>query len=179
MANQDSAVNTISLTNYNISQRTDIYNLVISLLIITFGIIVFMFSFTMKNQYITVCLALMIAGFGISVYGLFQCLSKSTKAVYTPTGSAIKEHHLYFDCFQRETLMSIINADGIPDCIKPLRANDGILRLDIIISKDNHFAGLQLMEYESYMFQPITGIHYYSGTEAERIGNFLFKYNTL
>lgn len=179
MANQNSNVSTISLTNSNITQRTDISNLIVSLSVATVGIILSMYSFTIKDQHLTACLAIMLTGFGMAVYGLFHCLSGSTKTVYEPTGSAIKEHHLYFNRDQKETLRSIINVEGIPDCIKPSSSYDGIIRLDIVISDDNNFAGLQLMEYESYTFQPVTDMHYYAGSEAERINNLLSNYNTI
>lgn len=179
MANQISNTTTISLTNDNISQKADVSNFIISLSVVTLGILLFMYSFTLKNHYMTACLMLMTVGVGVSVYGLFRCLSASTRNVYEPTGSSIREHHLYFDRHRKETLQSIINADGIPDCIKPSGKYDGVIRLDIVLSDDNYFAGLQLMEYEAYTFRPVTDMHYYTGAEAERIKNLLDNYQTI
>lgn len=179
MANLNSNVNTISLTNHNISQQTDVSNLIVSLSVITLGIILAMFSFTLKDRHMTACLMIMTFGFGLAIYGLFHCLTGSVQAVYEPTGSVIKEHHLYFNRNQKETLRSIINVDGIPDCIKPSSGSDGIIRLDIVISDDNNFAGLQLMEYEAYTFQPVTDMHYYAGDEAGRVNELVATYNTI
>lgn len=179
MANQISNVNTISLTDYNISQKENVSDFIIPLSVITLGIILFVYSFMIKDKNMAASLTLMVAGTGISVYGLFQCLSQSAKAMYETTGGALKEYHLYFSHYQKETLMSIINVDGIPDCIKPSNTNDGILRLDIVISNDNNFAGIQLMEYKARTFQPVTEMHYHAGSDAERLNDLLLHYNAL
>ena len=127
----------------------------------------------------TVCLMLMALGVGASVYGLYRYLSGSAENVNRPTGNAFEEHHLYFGRYRKETLRSIINADGIPDCIKPTGKYDGVIRLDIVLSIGDCFAGLQLMEYEPDGFQPVTEMHYHTGTEVERIKGLLESYHSI
>lgn len=179
MATLNLEIDSTSLTNDYISQKTEVLDRIISLSVVTFGVFLFMGSFTLKGHYMTVCLMLMALGVGASVYGLFRYLSGSAENVNRPTGNAIEEHHLYFGRYRKETLRSIINADGIPDCVKPTGKYDGVIRLDIVLSEGDCFAGLQLMEYESDGFQPVTEMHYHTGSEVERIKGLLESYNSI
>ena len=179
MAVLHSNTSATSLTNYNISQKTDVSSCIISLSVATLGIFLFMYSFTLKNHYMTVCLILMAVGVCISVYGLFRCLSNSDKNMYKLEGEGIKEYHLYFGQYRKETLQAIINADGIPEGIKPSGHYEGVIRLDIILSEDDRFAGLQLMEYDTCTFHPVTDMHYHTGTDVERLKSLLDSYHTV
>ena len=104
------------------------------------------------------------------VIGVFiRILSHASRTVYAPTGSTIKEYHLYYSPEHFDTLQHIIDANGVPECIPVSQADNTTVRLDILMSEDKKFARLQLLKYENYIFHPATDMFFYSTPEAGRI----------
>ena len=114
-------------------------------------------------------LVLMVCGGSMAIYGMIRILSHASRTVYAPTGSTIKEYHLYYSPEHFDTLQHIIGANGVPECIPVSQADNTTVRLDILMSEDKKFARLQLLKYENYIFHPATDMFFYSTPEAGRI----------
>lgn len=162
---------------YQVRDKSSAAQFITALFFIISGFIIAASSFAVTDYGIMFRLFMMTMGSVIAVYGLVLCFKGSDENVVYPIQDSVEEHHLYFDKAQKKTLMSIINVDGIPDCIKPTSSYSGIVRLDIYLSEDCKFATLQLMQYKSGFFCPLTNIHYYSDGDAKRISDLLELYN--
>ena len=121
----------------------------------------------------TICRIRGISPTGISPFSTSRpkscLLYTSSRTVYAPTGSTIKEYHLYYSPEHFDTLQHIIGANGVPECIPVSQADNTTVRLDILMSEDKKFARLQLLKYENYIFHPATDMFFYSTPEAGRI----------
>jgi hypothetical protein len=158
-------------------QKIDLHHCITAVIFILLGVIISGSSFAFNNYQTSIRILIMTTGIGISIFGLVLCFKESVYNISYPLQDSVEEHHLYFDKKQKKTLTSIINVDGIPDCIKPTKSYRDVVRLDIFISEDCHFATLQLSQYKAGFFYPLTDVHYYSGADAKRISNLLDSYN--
>lgn len=158
-------------------KKVSVLHFLTALFFMVSGIIISISSFALTDYRVSFRLFMMVIGVMTAVYGLVLCFKDSTEDVAYPVEESVEEHHLYFDKRQKKTLISIINVDGVPDCIKPVSSYNGIVRLDIFLSENCKFATLQLSQYRAGFFQPLTDVHYYSGNEAKRISELLELYN--
>ena len=148
-----------------------------AILCIILGVAISSSSFALLDYRAGIRMLVVFAGIGTSIFGLVLCFKESVNNLTYPIEDTVEEHHLYFDKKQKKTLMAIINADGIPYCIKPIKSYKDVVKLDIHLSEDCKFATLQLSQYKSGYFQPLTDVHYYSGKDAKRISELLELYN--
>lgn len=161
----------------NAFHQMDLRHCIIAIIFILLGVIISGSSFIFNSYQPIIRILIMTAGIGISIFGLVLCFKESIYNISYPLQDSIEEHHLYFDKKQKKTLTSIINVGGIPDCIIPTKSYRDVVRLDIFISEDCHFATLQLSQYKAGFFYPLTDVHYYSGADAKRISILLDSYN--
>lgn len=167
------------MSNKTISpfKKMDLRHCITAIIFILLGVIISSSSFIFNSYQASIRILIMTFGIGISIFGLVLCFKESVYNISYPVQDSVEEHHLYFDKKQKKTLTSIINADGIPDCIKPTKSYRDVVRLDIFLSEDCHFATLQLSQYKAGFFYPLTDVHYYSGADAKRISILLDSYN--
>lgn len=104
--------------------------------------------------------------------GLGKLFGGSTMA-YQPTGSEIKKQRL---CFKMEHINPL--KDMLADCKFPespdFKSDPGAdsARMEILYSKDNQFAAVQLFQYVPFEYQIFCPIHIYTGQEAVAFLNF-------
>ena len=112
---------------YQVRDKSSAAQFITALFFIISGFIIAASSFAVTDYGIMFRLFMMTMGSVIAVYGLVLCFKGSDENVVYPIQDSVEEHHLYFDKAQKKTLMSIINVDGIPDCIKPTSSYSGIV----------------------------------------------------
>ena len=89
---------------------------------------------------------------------LYRVCFHATHYIYVPTGSEVKKMSLNFGAKKIFFLW-----DDVADKFgfRPLNCRDeqSEIRLDCIYSKDGKFAALQLSQYASLLYTPVTGIY--------------------
>ena len=154
----------------DIQKRFNSRNAISSGILIVIGVFMVSLTLTMHTTDSNILsLVLMVCGGSMAIYGMIRILSHASRTVYAPTGSTIKEYHLYYSPEHFDTLQHIIGANGVPECIPVSQADNTTVRLDILMSEDKKFARLQLLKYENYIFHPATDMFFYSTPEAGRI----------
>ena len=154
----------------DIQKRFNSRNAISSGILIVIGVFMVSLTLTMHTTDSNILsLVLMVCGGSMAIYGMIRILSHASRTVYAPTGSTIKEYHLYYSPEHFDTLQHIIGANGVPECIPVSQAGNTTVRLDILMSEDKKFARLQLLKYENYIFHPATDMFFYSTPEAGRI----------
>ncbi len=160
----------------DIIQKYDSKSIILSILLILTGIAVFSLTFIMdKENESIVPLLLMACGCALTLYGIIRILGKSTRTVYAPTGSSLKEHQLYFAPEHLKALQSGLAVNHIPTEIKQAAFENTTVRMDVLLSEDKQFARLQLMHYENYIFHPVTEVLYYNSPQSEQIHDWIKK----
>lgn len=115
------------------------------------------------------------AGSAVIIYGIFRSFRKGTNDIRYPIEKAVEEHHLYLDKKEQKKLMASIRKGKVPERLTPCHPEHGIVRLDIILSEDCHFATLQLKDVKRHF--PITSRYYFSDNDAKKVSALLDTYN--
>ncbi len=93
---------------------------------------------------------------------------------YQPTGSEIKKQRV---CFNMEDITPLANM--LAECQFPespnFKANPAAdsARMEVLYSKDNQFAAVQLFQYIPFEYQIFSPIHIYTNQEAVAFLNFM------
>lgn len=104
-----------------------------------------------------------------SFFGLKENLS------YLPTNSKIDVLQHEFTPENGRKIENILstNASSLENAVKTVgkvpTTMVGNMRLDICVSRDRRFAALQLFRFGTGDYQPVTGVCFYEGHEAELV----------
>ena len=85
----------------------------------------------------------------------------STKAIYTPTQSQVKACILEYSPFEGERLERLLDmpldkmAADIQQKGKPVAGANGNFRLELCLSDDHQFCGLQLFRFGDFQYKPV------------------------
>ena len=121
----------------DIQKRFNSRNAISSSILIVIGVFMVSLTLTMHTTDSNILsLVLMVCGGSMAIYGMIRILSHASRTVYAPTGSTIKEYHLYYSPEPFDTLQHIIGANGVPECIPVSQADNTTVRLDILMSED-------------------------------------------
>jgi len=111
-------------------------------------------------------IALSIMGISGISSGIILLLLQSKQKIYIKTRSVIKSPFYYFS---REYLLFAQNllANKNFDCKKTIPFLDnGSVYFHVLSSLDNRFAAVQIFEFDTSSFQPITSIYYFEDEQA-------------
>lgn len=161
--------NSISLftsTHEQVSRRTDVQSIVLSILLILLGSMAFYFSIKEENDSSSWSMLIMTVGTALLLIGVFRVFWKSHSWFYTPTQSRISVKSEFYETSDFKYLkLKLDNGDFSGE--KTIRSgNTGGIRMDYMYSKDKKFAAVQLYQFSSYIYQPVTQIYYYKDNEA-------------
>lgn len=159
----------------DIVKRTNVSELIFSCILLVAGVLAFAVTFGLEDKSSTLSMALMVLGTGLLLLAVFRLCWKAKRAVYLPTGSATKEHSLFFDLRYKDELSTIIQSGSFPLDADIRSEHSGNVRMDVILSKDTKFAAVQLFQFIPYTYQPVTSVHYYTGNDASSLAAFLTK----
>ena len=103
----------------------------------------------------------------------------STKAIYTPTQSAVKVNVLEYVPAEGERIERLLNmpvskmGDELDQKGKPKTVGMGHYRLELCLSTDQQFCALQLFRFTDFQNQPVTEPRFYEGSEAATFAKLL------
>ena len=81
----------------DIQKRFNSRNAISSSILIVIGVFMVSLTLTMHTTDSNILsLVLMVCGGSMAIYGMIRILSHASRTVYAPTGSTIKEYHLYY-----------------------------------------------------------------------------------
>ena len=99
----------------------------------------------------------------------------STKAIYSPTQSQIKVNILEYTPSEGERVERLLTmpldkmAEDIAQKGKPLAGANGNFRLELCLSDDHQFCGLQLFRFGDFAYNPVFEPRFYTGKDVETV----------
>lgn len=169
----NNVIGTTSCTD--IAKRVSTSSLLLSALLLVAGIACLVgISFT-GNSTSPLSMTLLVGGVGLVVYAFYRFLAKARQTVYLPTGSAVKEHTLYFDLKDMPGLKRLLQEDKFDEIEHLSAAPSGNVRLDVMLSADSHFVAVQLFQFIPYSYTAVTEVCYYDHDRAEAMASFVMK----
>lgn len=159
----------------DIAKRTSVSGLIFSLAMVLAGILVFLSIFEMSDRSSALSMGLMVLGTALLLSGVFRLFWKSKEIVYLPTGSVVRERSMFFNLKHIDRLTALVENGDLAGESGIKCESSGNVRLDILISRDNRFAALQLFEFVPYTYAPVTTVRYFTGSEAAAVSAFLAK----
>lgn len=144
----------------------------LSLFILVVGAAMFSCSL-LFDEVSPLSLLLMLAGIFVVAYGTYRLMCKCQYSVYIPTGSVLRSKVCRFKPSQLD-LLKLVVEKGDEGCdVVQVDHVGGNVRLDALLSDDHRFVALQVLNYESYLFHPVTSVMFYRDEKASRIAEAL------
>ena len=97
----------------------------------------------------------------------------STKAIYTPTQSAVKVNVLEYVPAEGERIERLLNMPVSKMGDELDQKGMGHYRLELCLSADQQFCALQLFRFTDFQNQPVTEPRFYEGSEAATFAKLL------
>jgi len=103
----------------------------------------------------------------------------STKAIYTPTQSQVKAIILEYTPSEGERVEHLLDmpldkmAADIQQKGKPVAGVNGNFRLELCLSDDHQFCGLQLFRFGDFKYNPVFEPRFYEGKDAETVAQLI------
>lgn len=159
----------------DIAKRTSVSGLIFTAAMLLIGILLFASILEVNDKSSTISMALMVLGTILVLLGVFRLFWKTKEMVYLPTGSVARQQSFFFDLKHMEKLKEMIE-QGSSECAPQVKSeSSGNVRMDVMLSKDNKFAAIQLFQFVPYTYTPVTSVRYFTGTEAATISSFLLR----
>ena len=159
----------------HIAKRISLTGILYSVVMLLAGLFLFVFDFEIHDKSSALSMTLMVIGTALILYAVYRIFWRSSELVYLPTGSVAKEYSLFYDLKHLNTLTDLLN-HGCPDASHCMKGEaSGNVRLDIMLSRDNRFAAVQLFQFVPYSYMPVTEVRYYTDADAASVSAFLLK----
>lgn len=159
----------------DIAKRTSVSGLIITAAMLLIGILLFTSIVEVNDKSSAISMGLMVLGTILVLLAVFRLFWKTKEMVYLPTGSVARQQSFFFDLKHMEKLKEMIE-QGKPECDSQVKSEaSGNVRMDVMLSKDNKFAAIQLFQFVPYTYMPVTSVRYFTGTEAATVSSFLLK----
>ena len=103
----------------------------------------------------------------------------STKVIYTPTQSQIMAYILEYSPSEGERVERLLEmpfdkmAADIVQKGKPVTGANGNFRLELCLSDDHQFCGLQLFRYADFKYNPVFEPRFYEGKHVQIIAQLI------
>ena len=160
-----------------IIENRNIKNVVVAAVCLLVGCVLIFNSFFF-NLDTGVVISLVILGISGVSFGIISYAVQSKQKIYTKTGSVIKTPVFYFS---REylTFAEHLLANSSFDTKKtiPLLA-DGTVYLYVLSSRDNRFAAVQIFEYISQSFDPVSPIYVFEEEQSLKFWEYMNRCKT-
>ena len=103
----------------------------------------------------------------------------STKVIYTPTQSQIMAYILEYSLSEGERVERLLEmpfdkmAADIVQKGKPVTGANGNFRLELCLSDDHQFCGLQLFRFGDFKYNPVFEPRFYEGKHVQIIAQLI------
>ncbi|WP_299228940.1 hypothetical protein [uncultured Bacteroides sp.] len=151
----------------HVSRRTDVRSIIFSVILILIGGIAFYFSIIEENESSSLSMLVMTIGAACLLLGVFRLFWKSHSWFYTPTDSRISVKSEFYEAADFRSLKSVLESSDFSGEKTVKSGNTGGIRMDYMYSRDRKFAAVQLYQFSSYIYQPVTDVYYYKDMVAD------------
>lgn len=155
----------------HIARRVDIRSIIISAVLVLIGISAFYFSIREENDSSSLSMLVMTFGTALILIGVFRLFWKSHAWFYTPSQSRIVVKSEFYETADYRNLKQILDNADFSETRSLKGSNTGGIRMDYMFSKDHKFAAVQLYQFSSYIYQPVTEVYYYNDLVAGKFIN--------
>lgn len=152
----------------HVSRRTDVRSIILSVILILIGGAAFYFSIIEENESSSLSMLVMTIGAACLLLGVFRLFWKSHSWFYTPTDSRISVKSEFYEAADFRSLKSVLESSDFSGEKTVKSGNTGGIRMDYMYSHDRKFAAVQLYQFSSYIYQPITEVYYYKDMAADK-----------
>lgn len=162
--------NSVSLftnSHENVSKLLDKRSIAVSILFILLGAAAFYFSIIEENESSSLSMLVMTIGAACLLLGVFRLFWKSHSWFYTPTDSRISVKSEFYEAADFRSLKSVLESSDFSGEKTVKSGNTGGIRMDYMYSHDRKFAAVQLYQFSSYIYQPVTEVYYYKDMAAD------------
>jgi len=137
------------------------------------GMVSLIVSYLLNVAYNTVSMLCLVVGIILVLFGLYKVFCHSRREIYLPTGSVVEKKILFFDSKQSALLQEYVHNGKFPleatiECVP-----NGCVKMEVLKTSDGRFAGVQLFEFEPYVYSPVTTVHYYKDEKADSLCKFV------
>lgn len=163
--------NSISLfsnTHAHVARRTDIRSIIFSAVLILVGALAFYLSIKEEKESSSLSMLVMTVGTAMILVGVFRLFWKSQAWFYTPSQSKIVVKSEFYDASDFVKLKRVLENASFSESKNVKASNTGGIRMDYMFSKDRKFVAVQLYQFSSYIYQPVTEVFYYKDNAADR-----------
>ena len=157
----------------DVAKRINISGVILSVLFCLVGFALFALTLALEDRSSATSLGLMVLGTGLILLAVFRLSWLSTRKVYLPTGSLVKEQALFFDLKYLDDLKQLIDSGHFSSDLHLKSEASGNIRFDVMLSDDHEFAAVQLFQFVPYHYESVTPVRYYVGAEASQLALFL------
>lgn len=161
--------NTISLFTDShdfVARRTDKFSILLSVILIIIGVLSFYFSIQEESDSSSLSMLILTAGAALVLVGVFRLFWKSQGWLYTPSNSRIVVKSDFYEAADFRELKSVLENGNFSNSGSVKSGNTGGIRMDYMYSKDRKFAAVQLFQFSSYIYQPVTDVYYFKDGKA-------------
>lgn len=138
---------------------------IISAICLLAGVGIVVYSLEMANS--TLSSVTLLAGCIIAIVAIYYLCFHSTHWIYKPTGSEARKISLNHEA---KRIIKLWDEIGDEFGFKPLnsRADQSEIRVDCVYTRDKKYAAVQLCQYSSFLYTPLTEIHHLKDEQAAR-----------
>jgi hypothetical protein len=148
-------------------------NLSVAIVLIIAGVATFAGTFLLERPSSAAGMMMMVVGLFLVIYGCVRAVRHTHSVVYLPTQSELKKRSLYFDLGELKNLTELVDKHNFAATVNLRDNGSGNVRMDVLLSRCNGFAAVQLFQFVPYNYTPVSDIAYFAGDEAERFALFV------
>ncbi|MDR0940476.1 MAG: hypothetical protein LBN29_14220 [Mediterranea sp.] len=166
-------VSALALSHPHIGRRVNSAAIIQSVILMALGFASLACMAIFRGLPATFGTTLLLVGAALILCGLYLLFQKKYKVVYLPTGSAIKGYTLYFDRNEEGKLLSLVEDRNLAKSAELKPCSGGGMKMEVLLSRCNRFAAVQLSEFVPYEYRPITDSVYFEEHEAKPLADFI------
>ena len=155
----------------NLKKCVNVRNVVLSVITLLIGGGVTYYSTVVADS--TISSLVLCIGSIMLICALYCLFFRAMHWVYAPTHSAMKADSVSYEAKRFEALWNSLSDEFGFSGLRS-SAEQSAIRMDYIYSVDGKFAALQLLQYSSLLYSPITEVYTLKGDDA---GRFIDRVN--
>lgn len=155
----------------NLKKCVNVRNVVLSVIALLVGGALAYYSTVVADS--TISSLVLCVGSIIIICALYCVFFRAMHWVYAPTHSAMKADSVSYEAKRFEALWNSLSDEFGFSRLRST-AEQSAIRMDYIYSVDGKFAALQLFQYSSLLYSPITEVYILKGDDA---GRFIDRIN--